>query len=74
VSLLPALEDVGELEYLRARLALLEEQMRVTAAHRMFERFHAFDAIKDDRCPACGGPVNVVETENSVTLRTKWTG
>lgn len=27
--------------------------------HQTQDRFHAFDAIRDDRCPACGGPVTV---------------
>jgi hypothetical protein len=35
----------------------------------MFERFHAFDAVKNDSCPCCGGPVVVEETPSSVTLR-----
>lgn len=48
--------------------ALLVEQLRVIGVLHMFERFHAFDAIKDDKCPACGGRVRVLENHNSVML------
>jgi hypothetical protein len=54
---------------LLAENALLREQMTVVQAARMFDRFHAFDAIKDDRCPACGGRVGVEETHNAVRLK-----
>jgi uncharacterized protein with PIN domain len=54
---------------LLAENRLLREQMTVVQAARMFDRFHAFDAIKDDRCPACGGRVGVEETHNAVRLK-----
>jgi hypothetical protein len=47
---------------------LLREQVRIIGALHMIERFHAFDGIKDDCCPACGGRVRVVEEHNSVRL------
>ena len=47
---------------------LLRQQIRVIGALHLMERFHAFDAIKDDRCPCCGGRVKVLETHNSVML------
>ena len=47
------------------------ERMRdvLTAYHfaQAFERFHAFDSIKVDSCPACGGKV-VVESSNVTRL------
>ncbi len=51
--------------------AALEHEKRlnyVTAAFQMMQRFHAFDGIKDDRCPSCGGHVRVIEDHNSVRL------
>ena len=47
---------------LEAENALLREQVRIIGALHMIERFHAFDAIKDDACPCCGGRV-VVEQD-----------
>ena len=29
----------------------------------MFDRYHAFDGIRDDRCPACGGRVRIDESD-----------
>lgn len=63
---------LNEIDRLKEEVELLKTQLREDAAYRMFERFHAFDAIKDDRCPSCGGPVIVEETGNAVMLRTKW--
>lgn len=48
--------------------ALLREQVRIIGALHMLERFHAFDAIQNDACPACGGRVKVKRTHNSVML------
>lgn len=39
---------------------LLREQVRIIGALHMIERFHAFDAVKNDACPCCGGRVRVV--------------
>lgn len=54
-----------------AELEAEVEQMRevLTAYHfaQQFERFHAFDAIKDDSCPSCGGKV-VVEHSDVVRI------
>lgn len=47
---------------------LLREQVKIIGALHMLERFHAFDAIKDDACPACGGRVRVKRDHNSVRL------
>ena len=60
---------------LEAENELLREQLRIIGALHMLERFHAYDAIKDDACPCCGGRV-VVEQDhlkrddgNAVVLR-----
>lgn len=60
---------------LRDRITELEQKLeherrlvQVTAMGNMFDRFHAFDGIKDDRCPACGSHVRVIEDHNSVRL------
>jgi len=45
---------------LEAENALLREQVRIIGALHMLERFHAFDAIKNDACPCCGARVRVV--------------
>lgn len=45
---------------LEAENELLREQVRIIGALHMLERFHAFDAIKNDACPCCGGRVRVV--------------
>ena len=47
---------------------MLRDQVRIIGALHLMERFHGFDAIKDDKCPCCGGRVKVVETHNSVML------
>lgn len=47
---------------------LLREQVRIIGALHLMERFHGFDAINNDCCPACGGRVRVVQTSNSVML------
>jgi hypothetical protein len=63
---------VAKLEHrvreLERQLAYEKRLTREVAALHMFERFHAFDAIKDDSCPACGGRVRVIEDYNSVRL------
>ena len=62
------------------RIAELEAMLEQERAHtrelltavqwaRMADRFHAFDAIKDDACPCCGARVAVEETHNVVRLR-----
>lgn len=48
---------------LEAENELLREQSRIIGALHMLERFHAFDAIKDDGCPCCGARVEVVADE-----------
>jgi hypothetical protein len=48
-----------ELELLSEQLENLREQTKIVAAMHMFDRFHAFDAIKDDSCPCCGARVKV---------------
>jgi hypothetical protein len=49
-------ELMDEVEY-------LTRQVTVVQAARMFDRFHAFDGIKDDSCPACGGRVAVDDSD-----------
>jgi hypothetical protein len=51
---------VAELE---AEVAQLTELLTVVEAARWFDRWHAFDGIKDDACPCCGGRIVVEETE-----------
>jgi hypothetical protein len=65
-----------ELAELRRRISELEKHVENFHAHnaalewkRMTERFHGFDAIKNDMCPCCGARVEVVRTERDVTLR-----
>lgn len=58
----------AEVAELRAENEYLRRLLTVVEAARMFDRFHAFDAINDDTCPACGGRVCVVETYNAVKL------
>lgn len=66
---------VFEIDPRDAKIALLEAeietyrlQFTAVEAMRRMERFHAFDAIKDDKCPSCGGRVRVKETGREVTL------
>jgi rRNA maturation endonuclease Nob1 len=62
-----------EVESLREQLererAYFREVLTAVEWARMKDRFHAFDAIKDDACPACGGRVLIEETHNAVRLR-----
>ena len=53
----------------RVELEALRDAFVGLAWARMQERFHEFDAIKDDKCPGCGGRVVCEETPNSVRLR-----
>lgn len=57
-----------QIDQLRAELALVHAQVAAGEWKHMHERFHAFDSIKNDACPACGGRVRVVETHNAVRL------
>lgn len=59
---------VPEIDQLRRDLALARDQLRIIGALHMAERFHAFDAIKDDKCPCCGARVKVNRDHNSVML------
>jgi hypothetical protein len=60
---------------LEAENKLLREQVKIIGALHMIERFHAFDAIKDDACPCCGGRVVVEQDQlrrdggQAITLR-----
>ena len=54
---------------LEAEVALMREQMTVMEACHMFDRFHSFDAIKNDSCPCCGGRVKVVEIDVPPAVR-----
>lgn len=61
-------EVMTELEELRAEVAAYREVFTAVSWARMRDRFHAFDSIKNDSCPACGGRVRIVETHNAVRL------
>ncbi|MBI3936405.1 MAG: hypothetical protein HY323_05465 [Betaproteobacteria bacterium] len=52
---------VAELE---AEVERLTRLVREVEACRMFDRFHAFDALQDDSCPCCGGPIRLVENQH----------
>ena len=61
---------------LERRVEELEKQISDFHAHnaalewkRMYERFHSFDAIKNDACPCCGGRVRVVEETVPPSIR-----
>lgn len=58
-----------QFDLLQAQFELLREQMKIQGALQMFERFHAFDSIKDDKCPACGGRVAVEENGHGSGIR-----
>jgi len=58
-----------EFELLEGQFVLLREQLKIQAALQMFERFHAFDAIKDDKCPCCGGRVAVEQNGHGSGLK-----
>jgi hypothetical protein len=63
-------DRVAELEAaLERERAYFREMMTAVQAARMFDRFHAFDAIKNDACPTCGGRVAVEETSTAVRLK-----
>ena len=53
---------------LEEEVKMLREQVKIIGALHLMERFHGFDAIKDDKCPCCGGRVKVHRTHNSVML------
>lgn len=55
----------SQLEILGSELDNLREQFRITEAMHMFERFHVFDAIKNDQCPCCGARVRVKDNGHS---------
>jgi hypothetical protein len=52
-----------ELARLKAEIEYLTRQLTVVQAQRMFDRFQAFDGIRDDCCPSCGGRVRVDESD-----------
>jgi len=56
-------------ETLERERAYFREMLTAVEWARMKDRFHAFDAIKDDACPCCGGRVVIEETHNAVRLR-----
>jgi hypothetical protein len=60
-----------QFEALGEQFELLREQFRVDGALRLFERFHAFDAIRDDKCPCCGARVAVEDNEQGTGVRLK---
>lgn len=53
-------ESVSELEALRMEVAAYREAFTAMAWARAAESYHAFDALRDDICPACGSAVRVV--------------
>jgi hypothetical protein len=61
---------VAELEaQLASERAFHREQLTAVSWARMRDRFHAFDAIKNDSCPACGGRVKVEEGRDPEGVR-----
>jgi hypothetical protein len=62
-------DEPSLLAQLQEENKLLREQVRIIGALHMIERFHAFDAIKNDACPCCGARVEAVHDRNSVQLR-----
>ncbi len=54
---------------LEAENKLLREQVRIVGALHMLERYHAFDAIKDDSCPCCGARVRAIHDEHPPAMR-----
>lgn len=61
-------DPAAALAELRAENEMLKKQLSITEGVRAMNRFHAFDAIKNDACPSCGGRVRIVETHNAVRL------
>jgi hypothetical protein len=57
-----------ELDQLHAEIQLLHAQDAAREWKFIHDRFHAFDAIKNDKCPACGARVRVIETDRAVKL------
>src|SRR5262245_30367175 len=44
-------------------IILLKKQLTVVAAARWFDRFHNVQIAEDKRCLACGGPVELEESD-----------
>ena len=63
MSLQPAHQPSLTLAELEEEVERLTALLTVVEAARWFDRWHALDGIKDDSCPACGGPIVVEETE-----------
>lgn len=64
-------EELSALREENISLRKTIENMNEVLWAQMRERFHAFDAIKDERCPCCGAAVVIQETPNSVTLKSR---
>jgi len=64
-------ELLTENERLWRELQLAHDQAAAAEWKRMQERFHGFDAIRNDACPCCGGPVVVVEEGSRVYLQAR---
>ena len=60
-----------QVDELRAELSLLHACIAVNEWKHMEDRFHAFDSIKNDRCPSCGGAVVADVTDRHVMLRAR---
>jgi hypothetical protein len=58
-----------QVDRLRAEIELLHAQIAANEWKHMRDRFHGFDAIKDDACPCCGGRVAVTETGEPFGVR-----
>jgi len=55
-------------EELEAEVVKMREVLTAYHFAQSFYRFHCFDGITNDSCPACGGKV-VVETSDVVEIR-----
>ena len=60
-----ALHD--QIAMVKAEMARIEATANAMRQAYFFDRYHAFDGIKDDRCPACGGRVGVDDSDPSRT-------
>lgn len=52
---------MSRLEELEAEVRSYREAFTAMGYAKELERFHLLDGLKDDRCPACGSPVRLVE-------------
>ena len=66
MNAVPALKP--SYEELEAEVAHMRDVLGAYHFAQAFYRFHSFDGLQDDHCPACGGPV-VIEETDTVEIR-----